>query len=449
MFMSTNSKRVKLILITLVLLLMPLNESIAAKGHGRRGGAYGSVNSRSSSRSGRSKWRTNNGSKGNYSNFRNSRNPELYGSVNRPSIGSVRFPTLGTTSFNAAKHARGSFNAFRHSKGSFDAKKHALRNSGTRRFTTKSLRSHKKPKSHYRNHHYFWPNYHRRHRVIFPPRRPHRIYYHRWPHFTFRYFHPRRHRKYIFVSLGGYWPIGYNYTRYYWYGCHPYRWYGYNPVIYQVEGDTYNYYTYDCADDGVVTALTPSDGIRPVDENTFADVRQKLAEQDVKEPDQPTVTDRYFENAVDAFDAGDYTTAANKLAVAVELERDDLVLPFAYVQALFADQQYTKAAASLREALGRLSPDQRDIFYPRGLYPKDNVLFEQISRLAAKTERENTDTDLRLLLGYHHLGTGKLDRAQEQLQQIPAGSKNAEATTILQEVLEKVKTENTEKTKNS
>lgn len=449
MLVSTNSKKIKLILITLALLLIPLNESIAAKGRGRKGRSSKTANSRSSNRSGWNKWRTNNSFKGNHTNFRNNRSTELYASTKRPSIGTVRFPTLGATSFNASSHARGNFNAFRHSKGSFDDKKHALRDSGTSRFGTKSLRRHKRPKDRYRYHHNFRPNYHRRHRVIFPPRRPHRIYYHRSPHFTFRYFHPRHHRKYIFVSLGGCWPIGYNYTRYYWYGCHPYRWYGYNPVIYQVEGDTYNYYTYDGIDSGAVTTLLPSEGIRPVDENTFADVRQRLAEQAAKEPDQPTVIDRYFENAVDAFDAGDYKTAANKLAVAVELKRDDLVLPFAYVQALFADQQYNKAAQILRDALGRMGSDQRDIFYPRGLYPEENVLFEQIGRLAAKAERENTDTDLQLLLGYHYLGTGKLDRAQEQLLKISTGGKNAEAAAILQEIMQKAKTENTAKTKNS
>ena len=40
------------------------------------------------------------------------------------------------------------------------------------------------------------------------------------------YYYPSYHRKYLFVSLGGYWPYSYRYQRYYWYGCHPYYWYG-------------------------------------------------------------------------------------------------------------------------------------------------------------------------------------------------------------------------------
>ena len=45
------------------------------------------------------------------------------------------------------------------------------------------------------------------------------------PHLSFRYVYPYYHRKYVFISLGGYWPLGYTYLRYYWYGWHPYLWY--------------------------------------------------------------------------------------------------------------------------------------------------------------------------------------------------------------------------------
>jgi len=71
------------------------------------------------------------------------------------------------------------------------------------------------------------------------------VYYDCGPWFGFRYVYPYYHRKYIFISLGGYWPFDYCYARYYWYGCHPYYWYGYYPVAQEVQGDTYNYYTYN------------------------------------------------------------------------------------------------------------------------------------------------------------------------------------------------------------
>lgn len=433
MLVSTNSKSIKIALITLALLLMPLAESAMAKGAGRSAKA---VNLRFGNGWGTSKWQPKSGFRRNInSNTRHPRRARPQNSANRRSSVVIGSSIPGQSSFNALRHAAGAFDARKHALGAFDVVK-SRRTSypGVERTRDRYL-----PQHNFRYSHRLW-----RHRLM-RPKYPHLIRYRRGPYFTFRYFYPRHHRKYVFVSLGGYWPRHYRYRRYYWYGYHPYRWYGYNPVIYQIEGDTYNYYTYD--DGGnVVATLTPSDNIRPVDENTFADVRSRLAEQTAKGPDQLTLADRYFENAVEAFAAADYASAANKLAEAVKLESEDLVLPFAYVQALFADRQYTRAAAGLREALGRLGPDQRDVFFPRGLYSNDDILFEQIGQLAERAERDSFNTDLRLLLGYQLLGAGKLDRARQQLRQIPDNSKNAEPAAMLLELLERIKVDNAEDT---
>jgi tetratricopeptide (TPR) repeat protein len=91
-----------------------------------------------------------------------------------------------------------------------------------------------------------------------------------------------------------------------------------------------------------------------VDENTFADVRAKLADQ-AEAPDAQTLADTYFEEAVKAFEAGNYSTAADKFTEAINLAPDDQILPFAYVQALFADKKYLQAATVLREALEKVS----------------------------------------------------------------------------------------------
>lgn len=277
-------------------------------------------------------------------------------------------------------------------------------------------------------------------RIVWPTYRR-IVYYNRGPHFTFRYVYPYHHRKYVFVSLGGYWPLGYRYVRYYRYGCHPYYWYGSYPAIYEVEGNTYNYYTYNYGSDttGEVTDYT-----RPVDANTFADVRERLAAQAARKPAPETLADRCFEDGVKAFEAGDYDTAADKFADALDLAPDDMVLPFAYVQALFADQQYSRAVEVLREALAQLPPDKEGVFYPRGLYPDDDVLFEQIGRLAAKVELNPSDEDLQLLLGYQLLGAGKLDRAVELLQQVSPNSENMAPAAKLLELLEKIRAENAE-----
>jgi hypothetical protein len=263
----------------------------------------------------------------------------------------------------------------------------------------------------------------------------------RGPHFRFGYFHPHHRRNYIFIGLGGYWPAEYSYVRY---GCYPYKWYGCYPTTYDVWPNTCNYYIYNYNDDNYCTGLTPS-GIRPANENTFADVRERLAAQATQQTQPETPADKYFEDAVKAFEAADYDIAAAKLAEAINLEPDDIALPFAYVQALFADRQFTKAAEVLRNAIDKLPSDSEAIFYPSGLYPDDDdILFEQIGRLAEKTELCPLDDDLQLLLGYQFLGAGKLDRAEEYLQKIASTSQNSDAMKKLLEILEKARTENTQ-----
>ncbi|MFQ6034736.1 MAG: tetratricopeptide repeat protein, partial [Sedimentisphaerales bacterium] len=297
----------------------------------------------------------------------------------------------------------------------------------------------------HRYEHVYW-DHHRRlcHRIVWP-RYYFPVCYSYGPYFTFRYVYPYYLRRYVFVSLGGYWPIGYRCIRYYWYGYHPYRWYGYYPIGYEVKGDTYNYYTYNYYyDDDDTVASAPSqvaDGIRPVDHTTFADVREKLAQQKTEEPEPETLADTYFDEAVKAFEAGNFDMAIEKFAKAMELAPDDMVLPFAYSQALFANEQYRQAAKVLREALAKVSPEKEAVFYPRGLYSDDDVLFEQIERLTQKAKLYSFDADLQLLLGYQLLGIGEIDKAVEPLQQASQDLENADAATILLDLLAKIKTD--------
>ena len=71
-----------------------------------------------------------------------------------------------------------------------------------------------------------------------------RVCYNRGSWLSVGFVYPYYQRKYVFVSLGGYWPSDYSYVRYYWYGTHPYNWYGYYPVAREVDPDV-NYYTYN------------------------------------------------------------------------------------------------------------------------------------------------------------------------------------------------------------
>jgi hypothetical protein len=270
------------------------------------------------------------------------------------------------------------------------------------------------------------------HRIIWP-RYCFPIRYHWGGRVAYRWYYPYYHRKYVFVSLGGYWPLHYTYTRYYWYGAHPYVWHGYYPIPRQVVAPQHNYYTYNYytgeGDSGEEVVYA--------DHNTFADVRERLEAQKAQ-PDAPTLADTRFEEGVKSFEAGKFGVAAEKFASAMELAPDDMILPFAYAQALFADAQFSAAAAALRTALDTVDVEKEGVFYPRGLYVDDDVLFDQVERLLDTLERYGYDADLQLLLGYHLLGLGETAYARAPLEQAAQDLQNAEAAAKLLTLLDKM-----------
>ena len=255
--------------------------------------------------------------------------------------------------------------------------------------------------------------------------------------------YPYYHRKYIFVSLGGYWPTGYRYVRYHWYPSHFYNWYGYDPIARQVEGDTYNYYTYNYygTDEGSDGQYNQSvDGVTVADHTTFADVREKLADQQA--PDAETFADVCFDEGIKAFESGDYALAADKFAEAAEFAPEDIILPFAYGQALFADARYMHAVLVIRDALEKTTLEELGVFYPRGLYSDEEILFKQIDALAGQVELSPYNPDLQLLFGYHLLGTGELEASIGPLAEAGKDTKNAAAAALLGGLAEKIMTDN-------
>ena len=281
------------------------------------------------------------------------------------------------------------------------------------------------------HHDYVYRDYHNRIRTWSVwPRFRFALYYDCGPWFSFRYVYPYYLRRYMFVSLGGYWPIGYRYTRYYWYGCHPYSWYGYYPVAREVYGSTYNYYTYNY--------YTDANGNYEQTRTINPDIFENLADQTAG-PQEPTLADTYFEEAVDAFSAGQYNTASLKFAKAMELAPEDMVLPFAYAQALMASEQYSQAAEVLRGVLEKVSPEKEGVFFPRGLYTDETTLLAQIDRLANTAAQFSFDPDLQLLLGYQLLGIGQHDKAFEPLMKAGKDLNNAKAAGVLMQLLEKLK----------
>jgi tetratricopeptide (TPR) repeat protein len=287
----------------------------------------------------------------------------------------------------------------------------------------------------------FWPRYHYRHhhrRIythIYSPRCYYPVRYYYGPRIIYRYIYPRYHRKYIFVSIGSYWPSSCFSIRYYRYGFHPYIWYGCYPVGYEIEGPTYNYYTYNYYGYEGDSSVTSYHSLTPVDETTFADVRARMT---VKEPKPETMADKYFDRGVEAFENGDYQRAAMAFSYAMVLEPEDVILPFAYVQALFASEQYKRAAEALRTALEVLPPDQQGIFFPRGLYKDDDILLDQVEELGKKAAIFSYDSDLALLLGYQLLGIEEYDLARDWLEHSLMYNINRVSAEVLLKLLVKI-----------
>ncbi len=287
---------------------------------------------------------------------------------------------------------------------------------------------------------YYDPYHHLHHRVIWPSYY-YPVYYPFGRYGYCDYVWPYYHRKYVFISLGGWWPYDYSYMRYYWYGYHPYVWYGYYPVASEVVAGSDNYYTYNYnyyGDDGSYTTYG-SDA--PLDPVTQARLRARLEQQKAVEPAPQTLADTRFEEGVKSFEAGEYAAAAAKFEEARRLSPNDMILPFAYAQSLFASGQYDKAADVLRVALKNVTPEKEGVFFPRGLYANDDVLYGQIDKLLDKADQAEGDSDLQLLLGYQLLGVGETGHAREQLEEAGQDPKNAESARILLNLVEKMEKE--------
>jgi hypothetical protein len=272
-------------------------------------------------------------------------------------------------------------------------------------------------------------------------------YYDPYDYWGVSYWYPNYHRKYVFCSVGGYWPDTYRYRRYYWYGCHPYRWYGAyiadQPAVYS----TYNTYnTYNTYDTYATTSQPAnSDYYYDASREDFGDIRNKLRQEDVQGaedlPAEETTADSCFSQAVDMFGQGMYEQAVFKLRVAMILDPEDVVLPYAYIQALFASGDYEGAAATLQTTLRNMpaEKEKQTVYYPRGLYADEKLLNAQIDRFAVTAASKPDDAAYKLLLGYQLLGSGRLDEAITPLHQSLEAEVDNSPSMILIDLLEKIK----------
>ncbi|MDD5457819.1 MAG: hypothetical protein PHF37_00275 [Phycisphaerae bacterium] len=246
------------------------------------------------------------------------------------------------------------------------------------------------------------------------------IYYRYGRRHTFSRIYPYYHKKYIFVSLNGLWP-SYTYVRYYTYGCYPYYWYGYYPTTYVIGGGYENLYSYDS-------------GISSVDATAYSDVQKQFNEDE--EVLEETAADTYFDAAVAAFADEQYEIAEKNIAKAMSTAPDDIVLPYAMIQSLFAQAKYTGAAEVLRKAVENTPTNQEGVIFARGLYADQDKLYNKIDELADEAGRNYYDDDLHLLLGYQYLGIGQYNDAERHLEKARINRTNGKAAVKLIEVLE-------------
>jgi len=208
-------------------------------------------------------------------------------------------------------------------------------------------------------------------------------------------------RRYIFVSLNGYWP-GYDYYRYYNYGIYPYVWY-------TTAQSPYN-----------ASEPYPATGSSHTDNPYTYGTNEYYGFANITEPAKETAVDKLFEQGVDAFTAGNYSRASEFFLEAKNNAPDDIILPFAYIQSLFAEEKYAQAARQLRDTINRQPVGSEWVFYPRGLYLDDDVLNKQIEKLAGNAENSS---DLQLLAGYQFLGIHQFEESLDVLNKAQAGDK--------------------------
>jgi len=96
----------------------------------------------------------------------------------------------------------------------------------------------------------------------------------------------------------------------------------------------------------------------------------------------------------------------------------------------------------IRSALEKTSPEEMGVFYPRGLYPDEEILLKQIDILAEQVEQYPFNPDLQLLYGYHLLGTGQAEASIEPLAKASQDTGNAAAAAVLGELAGKILTDN-------
>jgi hypothetical protein len=215
------------------------------------------------------------------------------------------------------------------------------------------------------------------------------------------------------------------------FGGYVYGWPFYGYYYYYSPGYDYYPYGYDYGAAETSSDNTYKYSTEPVDETDKTDTSETST----------SVAEKFFDEGVRMFGNSDYSGAAKKFGAAKYLVPQDKFFAFAYAQAVFASGDYISAAAAVREAISKITPETEGIFYPRGMYSNEAAIKQQIKTLAEKVELSTDNASLQLLLGYNELGMNNLDNAEAALKIAADDRTNGPAAEALLKLIDRLRTE--------
>ncbi len=176
----------------------------------------------------------------------------------------------------------------------------------------------------------------------------------------------------------------------------------------------------------VASALPAYDYSRPIVINTYnlpasdaaGEVAPEQAAAAAAESPQRDEGYQFFDAARNAFSGGDYARALELTRRAVRSIADDPLVHEFGALCLFAQGDYSRAAAVLNAVLA--AAPGMDWTTMSSLYPKVDTYTQQLRKLEAFTQQQPADAAARFVLAYHYLVAGHTDAAVDELTAVVA-----------------------------
>jgi Tetratricopeptide repeat len=173
----------------------------------------------------------------------------------------------------------------------------------------------------------------------------------------------------------------------------------------------------------------------PSDDIAAEDSGDQVSSETSTQSEDPTVraANELFDAAREAFKRGDYATAQADVEKAIEQLPSDAVLHEFRALTLFAQGQYSEAAAALYAVLA--AGPGWDWATMSSLYPDVSVYAQQLRALEDYDRQHPTAGDARFLLAYHYLVLGYKDEAVKQLREVVRLTPNDKLSAALLKAL--------------